>query len=267
MWRTVHHYSHAIEIRAELLSEIRRCRRENIPLPPRIEKLAWRNPGTYDEFVRMLRFIDPRSPVLLLDAGGNTGDWAELFLRFFPNTSISAFEPVSHVAAEYRSRFGKNHNVALHEVALSAENGTSVINVAAQSARSSMHEYASSQDSFNIEFTGQQAVTMKRLDDYQIAQPEGSQVVLKIDVQGHETQVIQGAERTLENVDLVFVECCFVPEYKGVPASFSQLASALADHDLQPAIFRDYGRSLSPYAWERDVIFVKSPLLEQLWGW
>jgi hypothetical protein len=40
-------------------------------------------------------------------------------------------------------------------------------------------------------------------------------VLLKIDVQGAELSVLRGAEKTLESVDSIFVECSFVELYEG----------------------------------------------------
>ena len=92
-------------------------------------------------------------------------------------------------------------------------------------------------------------------------------VRLKVDVQGHEVEVLKGATKSLDHIDVVLLECSFAEEYKNTLPSFAHASSLLLDHGLYPVIFRDYWRRLSPYAWERDVIFVKRRLIDALWGW
>lgn len=48
-------------------------------------------------------------------------------------------------------------------------------------------------------------------------------VLLKIDVQGGELGVLRGAERSLQHVDAVLVECSFVEFYDGQPLAHDVL--------------------------------------------
>lgn len=267
MWQKVHHYSHSVMARAELFSEIRRAERLGLPLPKGLRTAVAKDPGACDEFLRLLRFVDPRRPVTLIDVGGNTGYWAEEFRAYFPHTTVVAFEPIPEVSSEYRQRFAGDSRVTVHQVALSDRIGESAFNVAHSTGRSSLHSYSASQDALDINFARTESVALDVLDNYAIPRVTGGQTVLKIDVQGHEAPVLRGGRTALKETDVAFVECSFAREYEGVQPHFAELASVLGEYDLHPAVFRDHGRSLSPYAWERDVVFVRSGLLDNLWGW
>jgi len=66
---------------------------------------------------------------------------------------------------------------------------------------------------------------------------------------------------------LALCELSFTTEYQDLDPSFSLATKLFHDSGLFPIIFQDYGRTLSPYSWERDVIFVKKELLNNIWGW
>jgi methyltransferase FkbM-like protein len=61
-------------------------------------------------------------------------------------------------------------------------------------------------------YSGTEQVQLARLDDLDL---NGSAAYLKADVQGHELEVLAGAERTLERTAAVELELSFVPLYEG----------------------------------------------------
>ena len=103
---------------------------------------------------------------------------------------------------------------------------------------------------------------MTRLDDFNFNFNKNS--VLKIDVQGLEVEVLKGATNSLKLFDLIIIECSFIKEYLHSEPSFSDIVELLKKHDLYPVIFQNYGKLISSYAIERDVIFVKKHLLDKI---
>ena len=88
--------------------------------------------------------------------------------------------------------------------------------------------------------------------------------VLKIDVQGLEVEVLKGATNSLKLFDLIIIECSFAKEYLHSEPSFADIVELLKKDDLYPIIFQGYGKLISSYAIERDVIFVKKHLLDKI---
>ena len=87
---------------------------------------------------------------------------------------------------------------------------------------------------------------------------------MKVDVQGHELPVLQGGLRSLARVDIAIIESSFANDYADLEPSFGEVTGLLTKHGLFPIIFLDYGRTLGPYAWQRDCIFVKSQYLPNI---
>lgn len=267
MFRYIQHYAHAINLRASLFCELRHAARAGKAIPEKIMRRVLKCPHGYDDKILLLRLLDPSSDNLLIDVGGNTGYWSESFLEFFPNSWVVAFEPQKREFEEYRQRFSGVPNVVAHNVGLSDEEGWADIHIAQCSAHSSLHEYAADQPALQNCTEGTEKVRLVTLDSYRLGALEVARKFLKIDVQGHEMSVLQGATETLHHIDVVLVECSFLSEYENVVPSFAHVASLLRDFDIYPAMFRNHGTALGPHAWERDVIFCKRSLLNNVWGW
>lgn len=266
IWKRVHHFSVAFKLRAELYCEIARAHRLGLPVPKRMGIRIWREPHRYDDFIRFLRLVDPRQSVQGIDCGANEGHWTADFLEFFPRAHMTCLEPVPKTFQLLQSRFKDDRRIVCINAAASNTEGTAKINVADGTERSSFHAYSRSQESFNIRMVDAIDARMIRTDSLTL-QSDVDARVLKIDVQGHEVAALEGALGILSHVDVLIVECSFNVEYEGMPPSFSEVCRLAKSANLVPVHFRNFGRSLSPYAWERDVIFAQEALLERLWGW
>jgi len=266
IFRVLNHYSHAFEIRSLLSCEYMRLRKLNPSYPRGLLKEIWSHPQRMEHLIQLSRFMAINEKILLIDIGGNTGYWAQEFIYIFPKTSIVAFEPDKRAAKKYRERFNGKSDVTLHEVALSDNSGSAKLMMTTSSTFSSLEQYT-------LETKGKSeavdSIEVKKipLNDVEVNTDGFDKVFVKIDVQGHEVPVVRGGGKLLERADIVLVELSFASEYDGLPPSFMLVASILQRSGHYPIIFQDYGRTHSPYAWERDVIFVKEEFLEQIWGW
>jgi FkbM family methyltransferase len=249
-------WGHALSSRADLWLELQRS--------PTVAG-AWSDilfqPTAVDDALLLRRFVGPEQDVLLVDVGGNTGEWAAKMVRFFPKSRLIAFEPDTRVCAEYRRRFLGSENLVLHEVGLSDHSTEAKLHLAADSRHSSL-------DDLGGLTIGDVPVRLRRLDDFYEtirADAEGRFSILKIDVQGHELQVLQGGGRAIDLFDVIYLECSFAGSAKRGP-TFGPACATLLARGFYPAIFRDFGRSLGPHAVERDVIFTKLEMTARIRG-
>lgn len=255
MLRIVARLGHAVHLRSELAAELKRQAKHD----GRVSKRVWwnllRQPAAVDDAIYIRRFVDFSTPVLIVDAGGNTGFWAAKMRAFFARCKVIGFEPASSEFAQYVRRFEGNVDVAAHQVALSDVSGVGYLALAADTLYSHLMEDSTKSD------VPHEPVQLRRLDEYaseiDAMSTESQFNILKIDVQGNELKVLKGARNVLDKFRLVYLECSFASERLAEP-TFAAASEELLRHGFHPVIFRDFGRTKGPFAIERDVIFVRA---------
>ncbi|MEJ7587902.1 MAG: FkbM family methyltransferase [Ferruginibacter sp.] len=136
-----------------------------------------------------------------IDVGANMGHILMEIVAAAPMGKHFAFEPIPHLYASLKKRFKKN--TTLYNYALSSEKGTASFNYYPnRPAISGFRE----RDPQIGETPTQLTVQMEKLDDLI---PDNIKIdLLKIDVEGAEYQVLQGARKMLErNKPIVLFEC------------------------------------------------------------
>ncbi len=156
---------------------------------------------------------------LVLDVGANRGQFASEIRQQGYAGRILSFEPLSQAHIELQQASMKD---PLWEVfprcALGDHNGEVEINIAGNSDSSSILPMLESHRSAAPEsaYQGKESVPIKTLDAV-IGQylEDARSIFLKIDTQGFEWHVLDGARETLPNVRGVLVELSLVPLYEG----------------------------------------------------
>lgn len=263
--KLAHKYAFAVEFRLFLLLETFLQSDGGKQIPAGTVGHVLREPSVYEDFINLLCFLNPADRHLLIDVGANIGDFTGDFLHFFPRTKAYLFEPVKATFGTVSHRYEGNPEVHCFNCALSNEESRKQIYLGPDSTLSSLERFSESANANrHMEYEDVEEVVCKTLDSFAI-EAEGATVILKVDVQGHEMEVFEGARRTLPYVDLCIVECSFADEYAGREPSFAVICEVLRKYDLYPIIFQNFGRVISNYAFERDVIFVKRPLLQKVY--
>jgi len=253
----------AISTRLDRLSEVRDLRKHGKNFPSDMWRLIWKEPHELADYIDLSVFIDAEKPVTLLDVGANVGKFTSNFVKFFPKTSTYAFEPVPETFEMLRANV--EQIAQLHQLALSDSSLPRQIWVDTNHTLSSLEQYRPIvNELYQMQYSRQIEIQCARLDDLEIG-PLEEQVILKVDVQGHEVAMFNGAKETLRRVDVVLAELTFAPEYEDLAPSFPHVCDLLREADLYPIVFQDYGRSRSNYGFERDVVFAKRNLLDRIW--
>ena len=157
---------------------------------------------------------------LVLDVGANAGQFAAGLRNAGYRQTIISFEPMSaeHAKLLALSRSDAKWRVA-PRMAIGDSDGSVEINIAANSGSSSilpmldLHREAAPESIY----AGKEPVDIRRLDSIvgQLIEPETKNIFLKIDVQGYEWPVLDGAPQTIEKVVGILCECSFSPLYAG----------------------------------------------------
>jgi len=195
--------------------------------PNRVPWLLWQILGKRvhaGELLRLMPFagwLQGRGIKTVLDAGAHSGEFSSAIHALVPGASIIAFEPQEAPCRAIRGRLGSRAKLVTFNVALSDRDGTATFYRSDFTKSSSLlpmadrHRQAfpwtASSEPIEVTVRSLASVT-KGLD---LPRP----VLLKIDVQGSECALLEGAVACMERIDMVLLETSMVPLYEG-DASF-----------------------------------------------
>jgi len=156
---------------------------------------------------------------LVLDVGANRGQFAAGIRRHGYAGRIVSFEPLSQAHAELMQVCENDHMWEAHSrCALGDHNGSVEINIAGNSESSSILPMLESHRSAapESEYQGKEIVPISTLDSVAGQYLKEAQAAfLKIDTQGFEWHVLDGACETLPRIKGILVELSLVPLYEG----------------------------------------------------
>ena len=155
---------------------------------------------------------------LVLDVGANRGQYARGLKRHGYRGRIVSFEPQPEAFRGLNeSRWGFS-SWQTENFALGADNCTATLNVAGNSQSSSLqsmhanHEMAAPDSAY----VGRIDVQVRRLDSIlDRYYRDGDRCFVKMDVQGHEHSVLQGASGCLDKIIGFEAELSLIPLYEG----------------------------------------------------
>ncbi len=153
----------------------------------------------------------------VVDIGANRGQFSLAVRHWAPNARVFAFEPLAEASARFKRVFDSDEKVTLHQAAIGAKAGESVIHVAASDDSSSLLPISDMQEKL-FPRTGEvrrEKIRVGRLADFVLPDDIIEPAMLKLDVQGYELEALRGCEDLLDSFSQVYVECSFVPLYTG----------------------------------------------------
>jgi len=129
--------------------------------------------------------------LVVLDVGANRGQWCREVLAMCPQAQIHCFEPAADTWQTLRQQ-GFPSNVVCNRLGLGAQAGTMKLYFAGQdSERNSLYRGVSPQPSKSAD------ITMTTIDKYCRERAIPQLDFVKIDVEGHDFAVLQGARQML----------------------------------------------------------------------
>jgi FkbM family methyltransferase len=166
------------------------------------------------DLARDLRRAAPAVPIrTVFDIGANEGQTLASFSREFPEATVYTFEPVAATFEILKKNAAGLPRVVLENLALADSPGTREIVLSDNSHINSLHRAADA----STEATRRATIQVDTVDAYCAARAIDRIDLLKIDTEGYEIQVCQGAERMLREgrVGFVLAEVDFRGEKTG----------------------------------------------------
>jgi FkbM family methyltransferase len=155
---------------------------------------------------------------LLLDVGANVGQYAQGMRKLGYVGPIVSFEPMRAALVDLRAAAVADSNWRVVSSGISDHRGSALLNVAKNSISSSLlpmeelHERVAPSSAY----IASEEITITTLDEaMESLESDASRLWLKIDVQGLEDKVLDGARSTLDRVVCIQLELSLTPLYAG----------------------------------------------------
>lgn len=173
------------------------------------------------------------APILIIDVGANVGDVTLAALRSFPDCKVICFEPVSNSYSLLSKRLVPFANrVTLIKKALSDKDDLSEINITSFHGANSIHKQSIYHSSANpsINELKKESIELVKLDNYLDKFDNQRVDVLKIDVEGHELNVLRGGAKFISQyVDTIIIECSIMRDESWENQSIAEIFKSLSD--------------------------------------
>jgi FkbM family methyltransferase len=228
-----------------------------------LRRAGWdlhRHPGWFDFAHRRAVLLRARGVDLVVDVGANAGQYGEELREYGYGGEIVSMEPLREPYARLAARAGGDPRWTALRTAAGSQPGELTINVAANSDSSSAlamldrHLDAAPQSAY----VGHEQAPVDRLDA--IADPyvaRARRPYLKIDTQGFEWDVLDGAAELLPRLAGVELELSLVALYEG-QRTWLELVERMAAVGLRPVgLGHDFWDERTGETLQVDGIFVR----------
>ncbi len=168
---------------------------------------------------------------LVVDVGAHHGEFARLLRGIGYAGAIVSYEPVAGAFEELSRASAGDPGWRIHRLALARTDGTRSINVSHSTDFSSfLRLQAHAESAFpEARVEGEETVDVRRLDavlDEHATEAATAPIFLKIDTQGSDVEVLEGAGGVLDRVAALQTEVPLRPLYRGV-AGMPEVLSVL----------------------------------------
>jgi FkbM family methyltransferase len=209
-----------------------------------------------------------RSPRVVFDVGAHLGETAVLYAKKFPRATIHSFEPSPKTFAELQAVLKPYPNVRAVNVALGDAKGNRTLHMNQSSGTDSLLSSAGQlSDAAMAQLTKtivEVPVAVRTLDEYCQANDIAFIDLLKMDVQGFELEVLQGARDLLaeQRIALIYSEVSFERFYEEQPF-FQDVYVRLIEQGFQLVDLYGHARSAFQALRWCDALFVHPAALKK----
>jgi FkbM family methyltransferase len=145
------------------------------------------------------------APTVIVDVGANAGQWASKVSMVFPSVPLHVIEPQAACRPALEALRARRDGVEVHSVLVSRPGARELMMAAAGAGSTGAHVVRNA--GARADLTSVPATTLDELLALRIGANE--RVLLKLDVEGHELDVLSGSQQLLSRVDAIVSEVQF----------------------------------------------------------
>jgi len=191
----------------------------------------------------LIRLFEKMRVNVVLDVGANDGSYGKTLRKYGYKGHILSFEPLSSAFESLKTSTLKDKKWSAYNIALGSHREEKELSVMRSSDFSSFLEpnsYARLKWVDNVECIKKERVFVERLDeilqDVLPAELSEIRIFLKMDTQGYDLNVFQGALGILKHLVGIQSELSFNAIYSGMP-SYIEMLSVFEEHGFKPTGF------------------------------
>lgn len=156
--------------------------------------------------------LQKKNPVIF-DVGANQGQSIRRFKTIFQNPQIYSFEPTPELSVKLTQAFVQDKDVTIIPKAVSDKKGKLTFNMYDTKEAGVGNSIHNLNPNYAAKLLGTEEVEAITLGDYCTNNNISKIDILKIDVQGHEPEVLKGAEPVLRNGGIKIIELEMMFDY------------------------------------------------------
>lgn len=167
----------------------------------------------------LISYLSENNVTVCIDAGANTGQYAQRLRASGYKGQIISFEPQSKPFAILSRKAKPGGQWKAYNLGLGDKDEMTQINISRNSVSSSVFEFAEGNVSVNASpqsaYIGKEQIQLRRLDGLIDELQIEEKLFLKIDAQGYESKILEGAEGCFRNIFALQLELSCIPIYAG----------------------------------------------------
>ncbi len=170
-----------------------------------------------EDMARRMKIISTNHIDVVFDVGANIGQYVSKMREYGYNKKVISFEPLKSAFEKLKIVAAYDQNWILNNYALGDEDTKSLINVSDNSVSSSILNILPThlQGAPQSKYVSQEEIEIKKVDTiFDSLCKNGENVMLKIDTQGYEKNVIDGAIQSLNRIKVIQLEMSIFPLYE-----------------------------------------------------
>ena len=222
------------------------------------------------------KIIDIPNP-LIFDVGSNVGQSIEEYKKLFSNPKFHCFEPDKNAFEILKQKYSNSKNIYLNSFGLGETSGKKTFNSYVVTAKSSFVKlntntefikYKSSVLGINpknyLADTYDQVI--ETIDDYCNLNNIHHIDILKIDTQGYEDKVIEGAVNMINKgkIDLIKIEIIFSSVYNRENFNIHNLEKILIPAGYKIFGISTNGNLLTDQLWQSDFAYLSNKMFKKI---
>ena len=160
--------------------------------------------------------LDTKSPTIF-DVGGNVGESIELFLNIFEKPNIYSFEPEIGSFKKLKERYEKNKEIHLYNLAFGNKKERLNLKINVKSSTSTFSTINTKSKYYKLKslilgsnknkvFFDEEKVQVDTVDSFCSEKKIQNINILKIDTEGFELNVLEGAKENLHKINIIIIE-------------------------------------------------------------